>query len=118
MAISAESRLPAAKANAPDCVKAALRSAASEPPAMGVPQLSLLATTIPDESTTDIVGSAKVPGTFRAASAGPAARMRSVRSPVPAPIVMPGIMMSPLVPTSPRVERLISRAVAVEAPTS
>ena len=37
--------------------------------------------------------------------------MRSVLRPVPAAIVMPGIMMLPLVPTSPRVDRLTRRAV-------
>jgi NAD kinase len=37
--------------------------------------------------------------------------------PLPGPIVRPGIMMLPLVPTCPRVERLRSRAVDV-APTS
>src|SRR5580658_1935554 len=116
--MTAASRLPAAKGNAPAAVNAALRAVASGAPPTGVPQLSLLAIVLPDESTTENVGSARAPGTPRGVSAGPAARMRRVLWPEPGPMVMPGIMMLPLVPTTPRVERLVRRAVPDVAPTS
>lgn len=103
--MSAASRLPLANANAPAFENVSLRSdAVAATVLLGVPQLSLVATTRPLALSTSMVGSARAPPTPRAPSDGPAARTSNRRVPLPGETTRPGMRMLPPVPTCARAE--------------
>src|SRR5208283_999233 len=116
--MTAESRLPVAKGRPVYSANTALMVAALGAFPIGVPQLSLLATTTPAVFVTEMNGSTRNPVIPTVPSAGPSARMRSVRVPAPALTERPGIMIVDPVPTTPRVDRLASLAVDAVGETS
>src|ERR1035438_5673742 len=98
--MSAESLLPAAGGNAPDCANAALRVAELAAPApTGVPQSSLLAMTEVDELNNVIAGSERTPVSPKPESAGPMPRTSRVRLPLPGPTYNPAVATAPSRPS-------------------
>src|SRR5580658_6775316 len=104
LAKRAQSALPEAREKAPTWAATAAISAGFE----FVPQPVFEATRVPAESYTLSVGWARTPVTPYWVRAGPSARMRRLSVPEPE-MYRPGIRMLAPVPTTARVEMLVSR---------